>query len=398
MAVRDFLNEGGKLINAGETGAGRRPARDHDVVGGLYYGLNGDPTRRVRDHHRRPGPLRRLPDPGQRLPPVLARRVHARRASAVRTCVTRHRRADRRAASADLERHADEPARRGGRRSSRPATCCRCRSSRSSASQGAAEYDFAGGPFAPVEGTRYAAGVHADDSYMRLTKTIDLPGDRGAARRSCGSSCRYEHRGRLRPRDRRGAHGRPGRLDDAAATSTAARRPTLPAECDGRASCSTSTRSCCTTSRRAPRCTATGTSGAWNSFTGSSGGWKDVAFDLSAYAGKQVEIVDLLRDRPGHAAASARSSTTRRSSIDGAATLSADGFEGATSTWTVQRRARGQPADRRQLGDRPAGGQLLRRHVDRATRSCWASASSRSTAPADRTKLIKPRAERTGVR
>ncbi|CAM5568124.1 hypothetical protein SALBM135S_06787 [Streptomyces alboniger] len=36
--------------------------------------------------------------------------------------------------------------------------------------------------------------------------------------------------------------------------------------------------------------TASGTSGRWNSFTGSSSGWKPVAFDLSAYAGKKVEV------------------------------------------------------------------------------------------------------------
>jgi hypothetical protein len=29
-------------------------------------------------------------------------------------------------------------------------------------------------PFAPVEGTRYAGALHADASYMRLTKTVDL--------------------------------------------------------------------------------------------------------------------------------------------------------------------------------------------------------------------------------
>ncbi len=37
-------------------------------------------------------------------------------------------------------------------------------------------------------------------------------------------------------------------------------------------------------------CTATGTTGAWNAMTGSSGGWKPVTFDLSAYAGQQVEV------------------------------------------------------------------------------------------------------------
>ena len=37
-------------------------------------------------------------------------------------------------------------------------------------------------------------------------------------------------------------------------------------------------------------CTDTGTTGSWNAMTGSSDGWQDASFDLSAYAGKQVEI------------------------------------------------------------------------------------------------------------
>jgi hypothetical protein len=37
-------------------------------------------------------------------------------------------------------------------------------------------------------------------------------------------------------------------------------------------------------------CNPAGTTGAWNAFTGNSGGWQRVEMDLSAYAGKQVEI------------------------------------------------------------------------------------------------------------
>jgi hypothetical protein len=37
-------------------------------------------------------------------------------------------------------------------------------------------------------------------------------------------------------------------------------------------------------------CTATGTTGTWNAATGSSAGWKPFDADLSAYAGKQVEL------------------------------------------------------------------------------------------------------------
>jgi hypothetical protein len=37
-------------------------------------------------------------------------------------------------------------------------------------------------------------------------------------------------------------------------------------------------------------CSPTGTTGAWNAFTGNSGGWHDWTVDLSAYAGKNIEV------------------------------------------------------------------------------------------------------------
>lgn len=37
-------------------------------------------------------------------------------------------------------------------------------------------------------------------------------------------------------------------------------------------------------------CSPTGTTGAWNAATGSSGGWQEWNVDLTAYAGKQVEV------------------------------------------------------------------------------------------------------------
>ena len=39
-----------------------------------------------------------------------------------------------------------------------------------------------------------------------------------------------------------------------------------------------------------PTCEPTGTTGVWNAFTGSSGGWTDWDVDLSAYAGKKVDL------------------------------------------------------------------------------------------------------------
>ena len=45
------------------------------------------------------------------------------------------------------------------------------------ASNAAGEYRGAsGGAFDPVEGSWYVGGVHVNDSYMRLARTIDLSG------------------------------------------------------------------------------------------------------------------------------------------------------------------------------------------------------------------------------
>ena len=43
MAVRDYLNSGGKLVHAGETAQYSGLPGIGDAVGGLFYGLNGDP-------------------------------------------------------------------------------------------------------------------------------------------------------------------------------------------------------------------------------------------------------------------------------------------------------------------------------------------------------------------
>ena len=45
------------------------------------------------------------------------------------------------------------------------------------ASEAAGEYEgAAGGAFDPVQGTWYVGGIHVNDSYMRLARTIDLTG------------------------------------------------------------------------------------------------------------------------------------------------------------------------------------------------------------------------------
>jgi hypothetical protein len=66
-----------------------------------------------------------------------------------------------------------------------------------------------------------------------------------------------------------------------------------------------------------PARASTGSTGAWNAFTGESGGWVDAAFDLSAYAGQQLDLkVAYVTDGSdgsdgGTGAGSACSSTTQ---------------------------------------------------------------------------------------
>ena len=139
--------------------------------------------RRSASSHGR-GLLRRLPDPGERLPPVLPRGVSRGPTSTNPRVGRRHRRP----IEGFLGRGGSgaTPTTRSTRRacSSRPARCCRWTSSRSSRAGGRPSTGRRRQqPVPPIEGARYAAALHADDSYMRLTKTVDLPA--GGDRLSC---------------------------------------------------------------------------------------------------------------------------------------------------------------------------------------------------------------------
>ena len=308
MAVRDFMNEGGKLINMGEL------AQDggglDQLVGGAYYALNGDETAECV-----------VTDPDQGLFDdclILANdfrqyylgaftRVEPRRAEPV----PRHRHADP-GLQARAERHAVEPARRGGRLPADQRRAAGVASSRSSRSQGAAEYDFTGDPFTPVEGTNYAAARARGRSYMRLTKTINLRGVTAAANPRLTvpallrtSRTSYDH---VFVEARTPAAGQ---LDDAAGRSRIELDDDVPAECDARASCSsmhpllTPLPHAGRTARRRARRDVERVHGLHRRLGA------DVRVRPGRLRGPAGRALDLLRDRPGRPAASARSWTTR---------------------------------------------------------------------------------------
>ena len=197
----------------------------------------------------------------------------------------------------------------------------------------AGSYTSGGAPsaFAPVEGDWYAAAPHVDDGYQRLARTVDL---RGATTGSLAFKVSFDTE--------------PG-FDNViveAHTVGADDWTTLP-EVNGATdigvpdACEQDflldehpflehylTRADATT----PTCTPTGTTGSWNRLTGSSGGWQDVEFDLSAYAGTQVEVSISYVTDPASGGVGTFVDDTRVT-VDG--TVTAEGFETGLGAWTV---------------------------------------------------------------
>ena len=90
-------------------------------------------------------------------------------------------------------------------------------------------------------------------------------------------------------------------------------------------------------------CTASGTSGAWNSFTGESDGWRQVAFDLSAYAGKRVEVSIAYVSDPFTGGTGLFIDDTRVTTTGGQ--VDAEGFETGLGPWTIAGAPAGSPGN-----------------------------------------------------
>ncbi|MET9257095.1 M14 family zinc carboxypeptidase [Streptomyces sp. NPDC003717] len=209
------------------------------------------------------------------------------------------------------------------------------------ASAGAGKFAGTVNPYGPYAGQWMAAAVHTDDAYKRLTRTIDLTGvtaaDKPALRTRLlwDTEPGYDHA--LVEAHTTGAEDWTTLPEKSGATSTA-----VPEECaagfyvgehpwlehyltvgdDG--------------------CTATGTSGAWNSLTGSSGGWRQVEFDLSAYAGKSVEVSLAYVTDPGSGGRGVLADEA--SLVVGSTATQTEGFESSLGAWRVAGPPPGSPA------------------------------------------------------
>lgn len=153
----------------------------------------------------------------------------------------------------------------------------------------AADYAGAVGPFIPIEGQWAAAASHIDDGYQRLGRTFDLTGVSAAQAPTFEAQFSFDTEGGY---DHVIVEARPVGTDEWTTLPDANGGTTsdVPTECEVGFFVGEHPQLEHYLTVANP-CLPTGTTGEWNSFTGSSDGWIPVSFDLSAYAGGEVEVV-----------------------------------------------------------------------------------------------------------
>jgi hypothetical protein len=186
-----------------------------------------------------------------------------------------------------------------------------------------------------------AAAVHTDDAYKRLTRTIDLAGVSAADKPALSTRLLWDtepgYDNAVIEAHTVGADDWTTLPETGGATRTA-----VPAECGAGFYINEHPwlRHYLTLTDGA--CTATGTSGSWNSLTGSSSGWQQVGFDLSAYAGKSVEVSISYVTDPGSGGHGVL--TDDASLVVGGAARDTEGFETSLGAWSVTGPPAGSPA------------------------------------------------------
>lgn len=224
-------------------------------------------------------------------------------------------------------------------------------------SAAAGSYPGLTNPYAPFEGQGMASATHADQDYKRLTRTLDLTGVTAADAPELRFALNwnlengYDH-GVLEARTAGGDDWTT--LPDKNGNSSAA----VPAECDAGFLLNLHPFLRHYLTQGADACTASGTSGQWHSFTGSSSGFKPVAFDLSAYAGKKVEVSLSAVTDPSTGGRGLFADNARL--VVGGTATETEGFESSLGSWTVAPAPAGSPNI---TGDWTRTGELYRPHA-----------------------------------
>ncbi|MFD5515043.1 M14 family zinc carboxypeptidase [Streptomyces sp. NPDC127066] len=206
---------------------------------------------------------------------------------------------------------------------------------------GAGQFSGTVNPYGPYEGSYMAAAVHTDNAYKRLTRTVDLTGVAAADKPTLRSRMLwdtepgYDHA--VVEVHTTGADDWTTLPEAGGATSAA-----VPTECEAGFFARVHPWIKHYLTVGAAGCTATGSSGQWNSLTGASSGWQPVAFDLSAYAGRSIEVsVSYITD-PGTGGHGLLVDNT--SLVAGGNAVDTEGFEASLGPWSVAGPPAGSPA------------------------------------------------------
>ncbi|MFF0555219.1 M14 family zinc carboxypeptidase [Streptomyces sp. NPDC004266] len=305
LAVRAYLNEGGKLINAGEKSGGLTEigrAESNDFA--QYY---------LGAYHRA----------GLKNPPAFAGTgafagVGATLAAAEGNPLDN---AGAYTVTSDTLKPEDFP--------------------QFASSASAGDYPGIRTPFEPAEGSSFAAVKHADDTWARLARTVDLTGVVAGSKPRLDFQVSYDTE--------------PGYDNLVVEAHTVGQDDwtTLPDLNGG-------------TSAQPPAdcgegyyvrghpflahyltvgedgCAPTGTTGSWNAFTGPSNGWRQASVDLSAWAGKKVELAISYVSDPGTGETGAFVDDTR---LVAGTTTETEGFEASLGAWSAPGAPAGSPGN-----------------------------------------------------
>ncbi|MFD9032429.1 M14 family zinc carboxypeptidase [Streptomyces sp. NPDC059567] len=209
-------------------------------------------------------------------------------------------------------------------------------------SRSAGDYPGVRTPFEPYEGTSFAAVRHSDDTWTRLSRTVDLTGVAAADKPSLRFQVSYDtepgYDNLVVEAHTVGQDDWTTLPDANGGTSTAA-----PADCGAGYYVQGHPFLARYLTVGEDGCATTGTTGSWNAFTGPSNGWQQASIDLSAYAGKQVVLSISYISDPGTGEMGAFVDDTAL--VVGGTPGQSEGFETTLGAWSVPGPPAGSPGN-----------------------------------------------------
>ncbi|MGO4690054.1 M14 family zinc carboxypeptidase [Glaciibacter sp. 2TAF33] len=348
IAVRDFLNEGGKLAYTGETAAYYGTLAG--TLGGLYYGLNGAPDQPCAVTEDLFSDCLLYADDFTQYYMGAYSRAALAAGGVVGTS----------APVTGLQAMFADPATQGNPVDEAGAFTVTSDVLPVSEfpqfqSSSVAGYLDPSGPFIAIDGDWAAGAGHVDDGYQRLARTFDLRSQSAAdapafeAQFSYATEEGYDHV--IVEAHTLGQENWTTLADSNGGTTSA-----LPTECEAGFLVDEHPQLEHYITLGDP-CLPTGSTGEWNSFTGFSNGWVPVSFDLSAYTGQQVEVVVSYVTDPGTGENGVIIDDTRLVTVAGP--TEAEGFESDLGAWSALGPPTGSPAGTRGFERTPGLGGIV---------------------------------------